>query len=102
MVRLAVGGDRLLQLAVAHVLLGDRAPADPGPRAAALGSCPPRRDRPRLVVEPVARRPDREQRVGAQLGIGVAGEGGEDLHRGVEVAPIEEALPLGEAELRFV
>ena len=99
---LAVGVDRLLEVAVADLLLGDRAPAQPGidpPRSAA---CCQACERAGLVVEAVAGRADRQPRGPASSGSGWPVSGARMVTAASRSPRVEEALPLGEALPRFI
>ncbi len=100
-VGLSVGGDRLLEVAVANVLLGGAAPAEPRARAAGIGGLGPRDQRPWLVVGPVARGPDQEPRLAGNLALGIAGQWLEEPDRGLGVAGVEQPATLLEGRQRI-
>ena len=101
-IRLAIGGDRSLEVAVTHELLGDTAPSQPRAGSLGVGRLLPCRERSRLVVGAVAGGADRHPRVAGQRRVGMTGQRRQDGDRPGEVAGVEEPAALVEPEGRFV
>ena len=101
-VRLAVRGDRPLQVAVTDQLLGDAPPAEPRGRAAGVRRGLPRDLGAGLVVRAVSRRPGQQPGLTRHVRVGMAGQRLEDGGGGLRISRVEEAAAFLELRSRFI